>query len=122
MAKATTEKKEFAWDTEIKIGEFGNDKQRHTVNLCTLNGKTYVQDVKEVFTQKNGWKRTKGNTLEMSVFKELQDIVGNHELTSAFEGGTTKQVVEKKPAKGLTAKHQAKDAAPVMQGKKRTDI
>jgi len=104
MAKQTekTEKKEFAWDTEVKIGEFGDSKERHTVNICTLNGKTYVQDVKEVMTQKNGWKLAKRTSLTMDVFKELQDMVGRWELDSAFGSDSAVKVVEK-PKKELTA-------------------
>jgi hypothetical protein len=121
MAKKTKEVKEFAWDTETQIGEFGDSKTRNTVNICTLNGKTYVQNVKEVMTAKNGWKRTKGTTVEMSVFKELQHIVGEWELGNAFSGSEDVKI-EPKPSGGLNAikaKHTAKGSAPsVLRGQK----
>lgn len=114
MAK-TTEKKEFAWDTEVAIGEFGNDKERHSVNICTLNGKTYVQDIKEVHTKNNGWKRTKGNTMTLDTFKELQRIVGDYELTNAF--GTSSGLIDmSKPNKANSPKEQVAEAK--LRGKK----
>lgn len=112
----TKEKKEFKWDSEVKVGEYGNEKERHTVNICTLNGKTYVQDMKEVYTQKNGWKRTKGNTMTLENFKELQNLVGAWELGSSFDGSEEVQVETK--STGLKAKHQAKGSAPALKGAK----
>lgn len=122
MAKKTTEKKEFSWDTEKVIGQYGNEKERHTVNICTLNGKTYVQDTKEVMTAKNGWKRTKGNTMPLENFKELQAIVGTWEMEDAFGSSiktTDEKIIIEAPKKsGLKAKHQAKGSAPALKGVK----
>ena len=118
MAK---EKQEFSWDTQVRIGGYGDAKERHEVFLCTLNGKTYIQDVKEVHTVKNGWKRVKGNTMPLENFKELQHILAVHESDDALAGISTKQgnkTIIQAPGASLKAKHQAKDSAPALKGKK----
>lgn len=117
MAKQT-EKKEFTWDTQTKIGAYGDAKERHEVFLCTLNGKTYIQDTKEVHTVKNGWKRTKGNTMPLENFKELQHILNMHESGAVEKAGRVTIEAPPKPATGLKAKHQAKESAPTLKGKK----
>jgi hypothetical protein len=111
--KETTEKKEFAWDTEKTLGSFGDDKKKTEVRICTLNDKTYVSAQTSVMSAKTGdWKRTKNNTMEMSLFKELQHFVGEWELQTAFEGTSSAQVLKKEPKKsgGLKAKKQAEGA------------
>jgi len=112
MAKKEMEKKEFAWDTEKKIGEFGDSKLKTEVRICTLNGNTYVSAQQSVMSAKTGdWKRTKNNTMRMDIFKGLQDIVGKWELEAAFGTDGLAEVVEApKKSGGLKAKQQAAGA------------
>jgi hypothetical protein len=147
MAKKTTEKgtekKEFAWDTEKMIGEFGDNKKKTEVRICTLNGKTYVSAQTSVMSAKTGdWKRTKNNTMEMSLFKDLQEMVGKWEMAEAFgasegvievAGAKTKRTTAKKENKsaepkavapksgGLKAKKQAEGAKAKASSKKKAD-
>lgn len=113
----TKEVKEFSWDTEVQIGQVETEKERHTFNICTLNGKTYVQDVKEVMTAKNGWKRTKGATITMDVFKQMQDAVGTWEMGEAF-GTTSKGSTTNLQAPLPTAVAPKSKGLTAMRGKK----
>lgn len=107
MAK---EKKEFTWDAETRIGEFGDDKSRHEVFITELKGKTYVQATKYVTTQA-GEKRAKNFTMPLDDFEQLNDVLTDWKLKGAF-GSTTKLQAP--------AKKDNPPKAPVMQGKKRT--
>lgn len=100
MAEKKTAKKEFAWDTEKRIGEFGDDKRKTEVNICTLNGKTYVSAQHYVMSAKIGdWKRAKNNTMEIGIFKELQAIVSDWEMIEAFKSDIEEEIVVKKKDK-----------------------
>jgi hypothetical protein len=103
--KMVKEKKEFAWDAETRIGEFGDDKSRHEVFITELNDKTYVQATKYVQT-KAGEKRAKNFTMPLDNFDQLYDIVSDWKLKGAFGSTTELQAPPK--------------AQPVMKGKKRT--
>lgn len=119
MAKQTTEKKEFAWDTEKLIGEFGDNKKKTEVRICTLSGKTYVSAQSYVMSAKtNDWKRTKNNTMEMSLFKELQHFVGKWEMQEAFAG--KEETIEEKKPKKEKAPLKAKKDEPKEEKSKRT--
>jgi hypothetical protein len=111
MAKET-KKMEFAWDTEKKIGEFGDNKKRTEVRICTLDAKTYVSATTYIASQSpkavDGWKRTKNNTMEMSIFKDLQEFVSKWEMMNAF-GSETEAKAPAKP-NTLKAKQQAQGA------------
>ena len=121
MAKAT-DKKEFAWDTENVIGQYGDSKERHVVKICTLNGKTYVVDEKSVEFKKDGWKVVKNTTIEMGSFDTLVEMVNEWKLTQAFEGTNVAKAAKKaqktKEEQAATLK-AVKSAAQVEEKPKR---
>lgn len=112
----TKEKKEFSWDTQTRIGGYGDAKERHEVFICTLNGKTYIQDTKEVKTAKGEWKRAKGATMPLDNFKSLQEVFSKHELADAF--GDSAKEKGGKTVIHLPGTHQAKMKAAEAGAKK----
>ncbi|UGO47831.1 hypothetical protein MCCARTNEY_257 [Bacillus phage vB_BanH_McCartney] len=67
--------KQFAWDTEEKIGEVNvSDKVKHEVIHCTLKDTPYIAIV-EWKLGNEGWKRSKNRTLKLDVLKETMSII-----------------------------------------------
>ena len=109
MAKQT-EKKEFAWDNEKVIGEFGDSKKKTEVKICTLNGKTFVSAQTYVMSAKTeDWKRTKNNTMEMSMFKDLQEVLSKWEMEEAFKGTKAEKTLKKAAASKTKQEKELKE-------------
>jgi hypothetical protein len=100
--KAVTPKKEFAWDKQTRLGEYGDAKVRHEVFINELNGKKFIGDTAYLKTADGGEKRTKSVSMELGNFKQLADFITGWELTSAFGSDSTLQVVEKVKAPKTT--------------------
>jgi hypothetical protein len=85
--KAVAEKKEFAWDSEVKIGgyEVGN-KERHEVKICTLNDKQFVVDTKIVMKATTDWVPVKNTSIPLDNFHRLTDIVNTWKPTRKTKG------------------------------------
>jgi hypothetical protein len=92
MAKKATEKKEFAWDSEVLIRTLSDDKVRHEIKICTLNGKKFLVDTKLAFFQKDGWKPVKNSTMELLIFEAAADAVSEWKLKEAFGGSSAVSV------------------------------
>lgn len=118
MTKANEQKKEFAWDSEEVIGNLiVSDKEKHSIKVCTLNGKQFVVATKIVNKAKGGWTPVKNSTMEMSVFEAVTDAVSGWKLTEAFSGESGKAVAtlakeSTKPMKGKKEEPQAEAPKP----------
>jgi hypothetical protein len=86
MAKEKNVKTPFAWDTTEVIRTIEkSEKERHEIQICTLNGKTFVVDTKLALFQKDGWKPVKNTTMPLDIFEEAYEAVGDWKLTEAFD-------------------------------------
>ncbi|AOZ61925.1 hypothetical protein QCM8_280 [Bacillus phage QCM8] len=67
--------KQFAWDTEVQIGEvIVSDKVKHEVMHCTRKGQAYIAIV-EWKLGNEGWQRKKNRTVKLDVFKAAASIL-----------------------------------------------